>query len=382
MGYTEIDLATVRTLFPTAEATSEGDLGTDPVLNDWLRGGLNVAFYRAADHRLLARAVESAERPSGWLFNARYHKAQLESLYTNSPPSKPTCRREPTRPRTSRSRTTMSENTYDVARLDKAIEEITFHPETWNQSEWRCGTGMGLAGHIVEQNGDQWATGPEHRFKKEVLVPKDTPSSASAENYLRWYYQRQYGTVVPVTPEGMALIAADMRASSLLRMFGDHSLFDSGCTLEEIRDCRDMLERGEFPGYEDYYGMEDYYYDNVIKKYYEEFAYDFRIGRDISLDEGAYATLVQDDVQGWHLLVGSTRHEIWKAGSLEVFVEEFLQYDADEDVTAWDAAHLLELFDEALYGAGYRLDFTRSSQRYDYIAVNQLTHEDLPELWS
>jgi hypothetical protein len=66
---------------------------------------------------------------------------------------------------------------------------------------------------------------------------------------------------------------------------------------------------------------------------------------------------------------------------LEVYVEEFLQIDDpdNEDVTAWDAAHLLELFDEALYGAGYRLDFTRPSQRYDYIAVNQLAHEDLPE---
>nr|WTB31411.1 hypothetical protein OG781_19670 [Streptomyces sp. NBC_00830] len=80
----------------------------------------------------------------------------------------------------------MSENTYDVARLDKAIEEITLHPETWNQGEWRCGTGIGLAGHIVEQNGDQWATGPEHRLKKEVLVPEDAPASASAENYQRW----------------------------------------------------------------------------------------------------------------------------------------------------------------------------------------------------
>nr|WTB31412.1 tetratricopeptide repeat protein [Streptomyces sp. NBC_00830] len=53
------------------------------MLDDWLRGGLNVAFYRAADHRLLARAVDPDEHPSGWLFSARYRKAQVASLYTN-----------------------------------------------------------------------------------------------------------------------------------------------------------------------------------------------------------------------------------------------------------------------------------------------------------
>jgi hypothetical protein len=71
MGYTETDLTTARTLFPTAEDTSEGDLGTDAVLDDWLRAGLNLAFHRATDHRLLTRAIDTAEHPSGRLFRRR-----------------------------------------------------------------------------------------------------------------------------------------------------------------------------------------------------------------------------------------------------------------------------------------------------------------------
>ena len=248
----------------------------------------------------------------------------------------------------------MSENTYDVVRLDKAIEQIRLHPETWKQGEWRCRTGMCLAGHIVEQNGDQWATGPEHRFGDMVLVPEGTPGSASAEDF-----QGQYRTVLPVIPKGMSWMKAETRANSLLRLFGNHSLFASDNTLEEIMEYRDMMARGEFP-------QDEEYYDGIC------------IDEDEALDEGAYATLVQDDVQGWHLLVG-TRHEILKAGS-EVWVEEFLQLDdPGEDVTDWDAAHLLKLIDGALHGAGYPLDFTRPSQPYAYLAVSQLGHEIVPE---
>ncbi|MGW3819550.1 hypothetical protein [Streptomyces sp. NPDC005046] len=251
----------------------------------------------------------------------------------------------------------MGENTYDVVRLDKAIEQIALHPETWQQDEWRCGTGMCLAEHIVEQNGDQWATGPEDRFGDMVLVPEDTPGSASAEDF-----QRQYRTVLPVIPKGMSWMTAETRANSLLRLFGNHSLFASDNTLREIRMYRDMMARGEIP-------RDDEYYDCMRRC----------IDGDEALDEGAYATLVQDVVQGWHLVVGSTRHEILKTGS-EVWVEEFLQLDdPEEEVTDWDAAYLFKLIDEALHGAGYRLDFTRPSQPYAYLAVSQLGHEIVPE---
>ncbi|MGV9565777.1 hypothetical protein [Streptomyces sp. NPDC003480] len=82
----EIDLATVRALFPTSETNAEGDLGTDGVLDEWLQQGYDIALYRATDHRLLARPTNPAGHTPGWLIGPRYGKAQLESLYINPHP--------------------------------------------------------------------------------------------------------------------------------------------------------------------------------------------------------------------------------------------------------------------------------------------------------
>ncbi|MEV6057405.1 hypothetical protein [Streptomyces sp. NPDC052107] len=82
----EIDLATVRALFPTSETNAEGDLGTDGVLDEWLQQGYDIALYRATDHRLLVRPTNSAGHTPGWLIGPRYGKAQLESLYINPHP--------------------------------------------------------------------------------------------------------------------------------------------------------------------------------------------------------------------------------------------------------------------------------------------------------
>lgn len=44
--------------------------------------------------------------------------------------------------------------------LDAAIGHIEAHPEDWNQAEWRCATGMCLAGWICQLGGGEWVGDP------------------------------------------------------------------------------------------------------------------------------------------------------------------------------------------------------------------------------
>lgn len=41
-----------------------------------------------------------------------------------------------------------------------AVDHVKAHPEEWDQDEYRCGTGMCIAGHGAERAGGRWATSP------------------------------------------------------------------------------------------------------------------------------------------------------------------------------------------------------------------------------
>lgn len=138
---------------------------------------------------------------------------------------------------------------FDIPRLDKAIEGITLSPETWNQSTWRCASGMCIAGHIVEQNGDTWATEADRPGSDYVLVPEGTEYAQPRENAQHW--AKSYSFELP---EGMTLILAAQRAGSLLGLpddSEDHRLFNGNNSLADIRRYRDQMADGLIPYSED-----------------------------------------------------------------------------------------------------------------------------------
>jgi hypothetical protein len=126
---------------------------------------------------------------------------------------------------------------------------------------------------------------------------------------------------------------------------------------------------------------------------------------DSVLDDGPYATLVFDEVQGTHLVIdtidmidaadagdvadvadagdagdvvdGVRRERPSGADALTVRVDEFLQLDDPlEDVTEWDPTWLFPVLDTALRAAGHRIDLERPARLYDRIAVSRLPRDD------
>jgi hypothetical protein len=142
---------------------------------------------------------------------------------------------------------TMAENPYNLLLLDEAIEQIELHPETWEQGDWRCKTGMCVAGWVVTKNGDEWATDLSEDYGSDlVLVPKGTEGVLNA---ITAEYYTDNGVTVP---EGMALIRADKRAEQLLGLEvpSAHDLFGGGNSLDEIKRMREQMARGEAPTHE------------------------------------------------------------------------------------------------------------------------------------
>jgi hypothetical protein len=117
--------------------------------------------------------------------------------------------------------------------LDAAIDHIEKHPEEWDQSQWRCKTGMCLAGHIVILAGGKWA----HPERPESFLLVQEPGERS--------------------DIGDGKVRASVRAERLLGAGarfpdcngncddGDGSecrdLFDSNNTLDDIKGMRNEL---------------------------------------------------------------------------------------------------------------------------------------------
>ncbi|MFI6360239.1 hypothetical protein ACIBJF_48700 [Streptomyces sp. NPDC050743] len=85
-GLESVDRTGAEALFETAETTPDGDLGSAYELDEWLEKEVNVAFYRTADGRLLARPADRFEQPSTKLFSARYRSASLVAVFPNPRP--------------------------------------------------------------------------------------------------------------------------------------------------------------------------------------------------------------------------------------------------------------------------------------------------------
>ncbi|MEV7686424.1 hypothetical protein [Streptomyces bungoensis] len=86
-GLPVVDLAAARELFRTAESSGLGRPGTDEIFDRWLGNRCDIAFYRAADRPLQARAVDMGDAVPETLSNSRIGQALLEAICLN--PSEP-----------------------------------------------------------------------------------------------------------------------------------------------------------------------------------------------------------------------------------------------------------------------------------------------------
>lgn len=126
-----------------------------------------------------------------------------------------------------------------LALLNEAIEQIELQEAAgikseWNQGEWRCGTGMCLAGWIAQLAGGKWLT--------EAIAPDYEDDPNDARDYLqplkgelpeeiRWFGEALEGTHV------------QNRACSLIGLDEDYAdsyeLFAPGNQVSDIRQIRD-----------------------------------------------------------------------------------------------------------------------------------------------
>lgn len=117
-------------------------------------------------------------------------------------------------------------NAEEAARLDGAIAAIAADPRWWRQGEWRCGTGMCLAGHIAVRAGGRWLnTEVAHNEADAYLVPE--PEDAPIDVTETW-----------TRPDGCRDgVHAASRALRLIGLppFEDGGLFDAGNTVEDLR---------------------------------------------------------------------------------------------------------------------------------------------------
>lgn len=54
---------------------------------------------------------------------------------------------------------------------DRVLAQIKAHPETWNQEDYRCETGMCFAGWACELSGVQWYGGPDEDYSDYTVGP-------------------------------------------------------------------------------------------------------------------------------------------------------------------------------------------------------------------
>ena len=70
-------------------------------------------------------------------------------------------------------------NEIDIPLLRKTLEHIKAHPEEWDQSSWRCDTGMCFAGWAVTLVGREWATPKDHPAASFVEARPGEPEACS-----------------------------------------------------------------------------------------------------------------------------------------------------------------------------------------------------------
>lgn len=56
--------------------------------------------------------------------------------------------------------------------LDAVISQIETHPERWHQGDWRCGSGLCVAGWTAELAGGRWLESDPESWASHMLVPE------------------------------------------------------------------------------------------------------------------------------------------------------------------------------------------------------------------
>lgn len=129
----------------------------------------------------------------------------------------------------------MTEKLTGLALLDAAIEQIKDHPETWEQSDFRCETGLCVGGWVCALAGGTWMTDDLRGFSAWYLLAEPGDPEGSV-----------------LMSEGRTVVAAAARAERLIgaphHFFafdedGDsrRNLFAGGNELEDILRIRDEI---------------------------------------------------------------------------------------------------------------------------------------------
>jgi hypothetical protein len=68
----------------------------------------------------------------------------------------------------------MSYTPEQVAIAETALQQIKLYPEHWDQTSWRCSSGMCFAGHVTALNGFEWVldtSNANREYSDKVYVP-------------------------------------------------------------------------------------------------------------------------------------------------------------------------------------------------------------------
>lgn len=107
----------------------------------------------------------------------------------------------------------------NVKLLNRTLKQVEKHPETWDQTMWRCKTGMCFAGWAAQLSGGGWAFGPKSAYSDQLLANgSDHPSEI---HRIR----------------GKDCVTAASRARRLLGItqYESSQLFSAGNELEQVR---------------------------------------------------------------------------------------------------------------------------------------------------
>lgn len=115
--------------------------------------------------------------------------------------------------------------------LDAAIDHIERHPETWRQDEYRCRSGMCLAGWIGELAGGTWAAPLGDHWDEWMRAGPEDPERDVQPDETQ-------GLVIHVAERAERLIGVSRYVDDDL--YG-RDLFAGGNTLDDIKAMRDDL---------------------------------------------------------------------------------------------------------------------------------------------
>jgi hypothetical protein len=79
--------------------------------------------------------------------------------------------------------------TINVALLKQTLAHIEAHPEEWDQTEFRCGSGMCFAGWAAQLAGGRWyADNPDEALGDALIAEPDDPWAFEARAGVRVVY--------------------------------------------------------------------------------------------------------------------------------------------------------------------------------------------------